>query len=124
MVKLQFSKFILIGILSTTVNYVIFYVLFHFFNIHYILSSAIGFISGVFAGYGLNRSWTFKVRDKHKMHAVKYCFVYAISLFLGLAFLKSLVSILHVSPKIANILMIGLTTITNFVGIKTWVFRK
>ena len=120
----QFSKFVLVGILATIVNYGSFYILFHFLSVHYLIASASGFMAGVLAGYPLNRIWTFQAHDK-KRHRdiVKYYSVYVVSLSLSLLFLKITVGVFGIDPRIANIFAIGLTTCTNFLGLKFIVFR-
>ena len=122
-IKKQFLKFIIVGGFSTIVNYSVFYFLYEILEVHYIISSASGFIVGVFAGYGFNKKWTFGIREKAARYAYKYYIVYIISLILSLFVLKFLVSQIGLSPEIANVLTICFTTITNFVGIKLWVFR-
>jgi putative flippase GtrA len=123
-ISTQFYKFIVVGVWSTIINYGIFYILLEFLNINYLISSAVGFISGVFAGYGFNRKWTFKVEKKKKYtEIIKYYTVYIVSLILSLLFLKIIVDAVGVDPRIANILAIGLTTCTNFIGIKIVVFK-
>jgi len=120
----QIFKFITVGFWSTMINYGIFYILLEFFSIHYLMASAIGFVSGVFAGYGFNRKWTFKVqKEKKYTEIIKYYTVYIVSLILGLFFLTILVDVLGVDPRIANILAVGFTTCTNFIAIKIIVFK-
>lgn len=124
MITQQFLKFIVIGGVSTIINYIVFYALYEFGSINYVISSAAGFIIGVFVGYGFNKRWTFGVKERTKQYVYKYYVVYTISLLLGLGFLKLLVVVLGLVPQIANVLTIGLTTCTNFMGTKFWVFRK
>lgn len=124
MIKQQFLKFIVIGVLSTIVNYSVFYILYEFLTLHYIAASALGFISGVIFGYELNKNWTFAVQKESSRYFYTYFLVYLFSLVLGLMFLEFLVSGLGIIPELANFLTIGLTTCTNFVGIKFWVFKK
>jgi putative flippase GtrA len=125
MIKKQFSKFILVGLLSTTVNYLIFFIALHYFFINYLISSGIGFIAGVFAGFFLNKNWTFDSRFvQTKRIIISYFLVYIFSLALSLVFLKITVGIFHASPEIANLLAICLTTCTNFIGTKFYVFKK
>jgi putative flippase GtrA len=124
MIKKQFFRFIVIGMLSTIVNYACFYAFLTLLSVNYIIASAAGFILGVFAGYFFNKSWTFEVTEKSKANVVKYYFVYIASLILSLAFLKVTVGHMGISAKIANIIAIGITTCTNFIGIKFWVFKK
>jgi len=125
MIKKQFSKFILVGLLSTAVNYLIFFIALHYFFINYLISSGIGFIAGVFAGFFLNKNWTFDSRPvQTKRIIISYFLVYIFSLALSLVFLKIAVGIFHISPEIANLLAICLTTCTNFIGTKFYVFKK
>ncbi|MDG1436751.1 MAG: GtrA family protein [Rickettsiaceae bacterium] len=123
-VSKQFYRFIVVGVWSTIINYGIFIALLELMDINYLLASAMGFISGVFAGYGFNRKWTFKVEAKKgNAEIIKYYIVYSASLVLSLAFLHGVVDVLGLDPKIANILAVGLTTCTNFIGIKIMVFK-
>lgn len=75
-------------------------------------------------GYRLNKTWTFEIKVTEENYVYKYYFVYTASLFLSLIFLDFLVSKLSIIPEIANILTIGLTTCTNFIGTKFWAFKK
>ncbi len=124
MLKKQFVKFIIIGLFSTFINYGVFYILYDFFSVYYVFSSAIGFITGVLSGYRLNKIWAFEVEEKRPQYIYGYFIVYSFSLFLGLGFLSFLVTISNLIPELANILTIGLTTCTNFSGIKFFVFKK
>ncbi|MCP4050644.1 MAG: GtrA family protein [bacterium] len=117
-------KFIVVGILCTIVNYLVFFVLLDFLHWHYLLSSGTGFFSGVLVGYFFNRAWTFQIEDKSKTLLIKYSFVYICSLIISLAFLRLSVGVLGVNAKIANVIAIGITTCTNFSGIKFWAFGK
>lgn len=123
-VSTEFYKFIMVGSWSTVINYGMFYALLQLVGINYLISSAIGFICGVFAGYELNRRWTFRVgKEKSYTEYIKYFTIYMLSLLLSLIFLKCTVYIIGLDPKVANILAIGLTTCTNFIGIKIMVFK-
>ena len=124
MIKKQFLKFVVIGVLSTTVNYSIFYILYQSLSVYYMKASSMGFIVGVLAGYRLNKSWTFCIKEKTKDYIYKYFIVYFISLILGLGLLKFFVTVLGIVPKLATFLMIGFTTCTNFLGTKFLVFKR
>jgi len=123
--KKQFSRFIVIGLISTLVNYLIFFGALHYLSLQYLVASAIGFIGGVIVGFFCNKSWTFESRDtKSRDIVVKYSAVYLASLVIGMICLKIMVDFLYFSPELANFLVIGVTTCTNFVGVKTFVFKK
>ena len=115
-------KFIVVGVFSTIVNYLCFYILYEFVHINYMISSASGYMLGVLAGYVLNKRWTFKSDSKSKTEIVKYYVVYLISLAISLKALELLVTGFGLDPKIAQILVIGISTVINFLGLKLFIF--
>jgi len=124
MIKAQVSKFIVIGIIATILNYSVFYVLFTLFNLNYLVSASIGFFSGVILGYSLNKTWTFNVTESHNSYIVKYLTVYSFSLVTGMWLLHFLVEVMHGIPELSNIAIIFYTSCVNFIGSKIWVFKK
>ncbi len=121
--KEQLTKFLIVGGFSTILNYAIFYGLYKLIGIYYLLSSAIGFLSGVVFGYFFNKTWTFQSKSKARMEIVKYYLVYIFSLFFSLVILRIEVEYFMINPLIANIITISITTIINFAGTKFFVFR-
>ncbi|MEK6800869.1 MAG: GtrA family protein, partial [Nanoarchaeota archaeon] len=55
----QAMVFVLIGLTSTVLNYLIFLIFFAIFSINYLLSAGIGFMAGVVFGFGFNKTLTF-----------------------------------------------------------------
>lgn len=120
----EFGKFSFVGLISTAINYGSFYVL-YWFGIHYLLASIIGYCAGVLVGYALNRTWTFAGKGAKAIgrEFIFYWIVYLVSLLLSTLFLFFLVDVLTLSAPLANILAIGLSTATNFIGLKWIVFH-
>jgi len=117
-----FIKFCIVGGIATVFNYALFFFLFQN-GLHYLVASGSGYILGVFIGFLLNKYFTFQSKStKYHVELSKYFLVYAISLILGLGLLKMLVFI-GIPVLIANVFTIGLTTITNFLGSRFFVFR-
>lgn len=120
----RFIKFLIVGGTCTLINYAIFYFLFNFFALQYLLSSAVGYISGLVIGYYVNKFWTYSVdKGSEEKYMFKYLLVYLTSLAGSTLFLKLLVDILNLDPRLANVFAIGLSTITNFVGTNFLVFK-
>lgn len=118
-------KFGIVGILSTLFNYSVFVFFYKIISIHYIISSILGYISGLLLGYQLNKNWTFIDQvDKSKSYIVDYIKVYGISLILSQVFLLFIVEILLINPLYANILAIALSTVINFIGTNFFVFKN
>lgn len=123
MITRQFSKFVVIGVVSTIINYIVFLLLLNYLNMNYLASSTIGFFAGVFAGFSFNRNWTFQVNERNTAQLLKYYLVYSLSLLLGLVTLRILVDSFGIPPQYANVAMICQTTLTNFGGTKWYVFK-
>lgn len=122
-VSRQFFRFIVTGVISTILNYAVFYILLTALLIPYLISSAVGFLSGMFLGYRLNRDWTYQAKSQQNQHMPRYVLLYIFSLMAGLGFLRALVSLAGIPPEIANVATIALTTMINFAGTKLWVFK-
>ena len=118
-------KFLVVGSLSTILNYLVFATFFLVLNFQYLTSFTIGFLSGVALGYILNRSWTFQISDSYPMrYFFHYTIVYITSLLIGLLCMRIAVEILSIHPLVSNIGVICITTCTNYSGIRFWVFKN
>jgi putative flippase GtrA len=118
-------RFLIVGGASTCVNYGIYLLLYLVVLLRYEYAFIMGFLSGVAFGYLLNRSWTFQVRSgDHKRDVWRYFIVYTASLLVGLVCMRLAVEVLDVDPRVANLCIILVTTYTNYIGIRFWVFRK
>jgi putative flippase GtrA len=124
MIKSQFIRFAVVGIISTALNYSLFLLLLSVFSINYLIASAFGYVCGLCLGYPLNRLWTFELVQDSSDKKIKYLLVYLLSLVMGLVLLEFLVVNLLFRPEIANIFVIGFLTLAKFVGIKYLVFKK
>ena len=120
----QFLKFCMVGVVGVSFNYLIFFMFYSLFNVFYVVSSGIGFVSAIFLAYGLNKKYTFEQRRKSKMAFIEYFLVNIFSLFLGLIVLASLVEFLNLNVYFSNFLSLGITTASNFLGSKYIVFSE
>lgn len=118
------SKFIVIGIISTILNYTSFFIFYKYFKIYYLLSSTLGFILGLVIGFYFNKQWTFEYKGNNKNIFIKYLTLYLISLIISQIFLYTLVSYLYIIPLIGNIFCICISTAINFIGLRMYIFRN
>lgn len=118
------TKFIVVGGVSTLVNYGTFYVLTKFLHVNPILASISGYITGLILGFFLNNFWTFENRTYNPKLIAGYCLVYLISLGLSTSFLWLVVHQYHQNPYYMNIVAIGISTVFNFVGLKTIIYKN
>ena len=118
----QFIKFCIVGFFGALLNYSTFFILYNYLSVYYIISSGTGFILSVFLAFYLNKKYTFNIVTKSKNKLVKYFSVNIFSLILGLLSLAFFVEILFINIYIANLLIIGIQTTSNFLGSKLFVF--
>lgn len=132
--SLQMKRFIIVGAISTIINYCItvFLVL---IKISPEYASGGGYIAGFLMGYPLNKHWSFDAKnsERFKQEFIKYFFVYGVSFFINsiLAYYsyKYFTSLCFfpnaiVVKVVYYIPVIVITTIINFWGCKYIVFRK
>ena len=120
----QFFRFVIVGSISTIINYSSFYLFYTFLTINYVVSSATGYVAGLLVGFVINKSWTFGAEGQYRKFIFTYLIIYILSLLIGVMFIRFLVEELKIMPEIANIMVIGVTTLTNFIGVKFLVFKK
>ncbi len=120
----QFISFGIVGVSNTLISYLT-YVLLVSFNVHPQIANIFGFILSVANAYLLNRYWVFKeTAKKSKMQTVKFFAVYVMTFFMGVFFLFLYIDVLNLNKYIAPILSLIVTTPTNFLLNKLWVFKE
>ncbi len=124
-----FVKFVVVGVLSTILNYAVFAVLLRGLHVQYLVASAIGYCSGLIFGYFLNRNWTFASEkaaggQAQSREFVLYLAIYLFSLGVGLLLLRLLTHRLGVDPRLGNLLVIAVETTINFLGLRFLVFSQ
>jgi putative flippase GtrA len=120
----QAARFLVIGFISTAINYSLFLILFlsGFFN--YLFSSGLGYISGMIFGFYYNRKVTFYSKEGIKKSLLVYLIVYIGSLLISLYLLDLFVEKYNSDVLLTNLLLLILTTLTNFFGVKIFAFRN
>ena len=119
-------KFLIVGVIGTVINYLVFYLIYSIWNVNYILACIVGYISGLFLGFYLNKEWTFKRNDhvfSGKSLVLRYICLYGFTLVIAVLVLYLIVEIANVNPLFGYIVSIFCSTVLNFYGLKYVVFR-
>ena len=117
-------RFSVVGLMSTGVNYACFVLLYKVLQLHYILSSSIGYIIGLLLGYILNKNWTFiKKVDIDKSYIFQYSIAQIMALVFCQALLFYLVEFLRFGPLWANVIALAFAAIVSFLLIDIFVFK-
>jgi putative flippase GtrA len=118
-------KFLIVGIVSSLFNLLVFYILFYQFKLNDLVSYSVAYIFGVLIGFFLNKNWSFNNQDKNwKPLLIRYFLVYTFNLFFGMLCFKVLNTIFSYEDIIIQIFVIGITATCNYLGLKTIVFKK
>ncbi len=120
----QLAKFCLVGATGYVVNLVVFTLLVHGFELHYLVAATCSFLVAVTNNYAWNRLWTFSGQRGHVAYqGLRFLVVSTLSLAANLLILHLLVQ-LGVGKVLAQAIAIVLVTPLNFVGNKVWSFRE
>jgi len=117
------SKFIVVGGISTVLNYLLFYLLHGGLKANVLVSSATGYIFGLTVGFVLNHFWTYSMEKFYWGKAAGYLLVYMGSLGVSTLFLWLTVDRAGYNPFIMNVFAIGITTMLNFIGLHFYTYR-
>ena len=119
----QEIRFLFVGILNTIVGYGI-YAFLVFFHMHYLVANTISTILGVLHSYLWNRYFTFRSKEKAGTELIKFISVYLLSYVIGTCTLYLFNHYLHISPYLAGLINLVITTLISYFGHKNFSFKK
>ncbi|MGG4467172.1 GtrA family protein [Paenibacillus alvei] len=121
---LVFLKFGIVGSLNTIIDFVV-YALLTSVGANYLLSQILSYSCGLLNSYFVNRTWTFKQKDKASMKEfIRFLAVNAATLSLTLILLDFLYTKQGLNLLLSKFLVTAIGTIFNFIGTKMLVFTK
>lgn len=120
----QAMLFLLIGLISTIINYFLFFVFYVFLSINFLISAAAGFLAGMIFGFFYNMEYTFRSKREIRKSLPVYFGVYLFSLSLNIFFLNFFVKNFNTNVLLTNFFLLIFTTFINFFGIKIFAFKN
>jgi putative flippase GtrA len=119
----QLYRFVIVGLLNTTLNYSVFYFLF-IVGLDYRVSGIAAFIAGGILSFFLNGAWTFNSSSKDKTIIKKYILAQVMSLVVHSISQITAVELLLVHEHISQLIGIMVSMIFNFICLKFFVFAR
>lgn len=117
----QFFRFVLVGLLSTLLNFM-FYQLLNYFNIQIELSAVIAYIIGLICSFIFGKTWVFENNsDKIKKQFFKFILIYMTSLILYTLIISYFND--DYGKTYSWLFAISISTLINFFGSKYAVFK-
>ena len=120
--SIQGIRFLFVGGLNTLVGYGI-YALLVYLNVNYLVANTISTIIGVAHSYLWNRYFTFKSKQKALKEITKFVSVYIASYLIGMCTLFIFKDKLNISPYIAGLINLVITTLISYFGHKYISFK-
>ena len=118
----QFIKFVIVGLVSTLYNYIVYIILFLLFK-QIILASIIGYMVGLLNSYFFGKRWVFRIESsKNKRLILYFLVVYAFGA-LGSSTIIYFINNIYYDYNLAWFLGTIYAVINNFLGSKFIVFK-
>ena len=107
--------YLVVGVITTVINYAVYLFFTDVVNIHYIASNIIAWVAAVAFAYFANGKWVYRSTFRR---SVKEAFSFVLSRLFSLGLetvcLFLLVDLLHVNQRIAKLLMQVMVTVVNY----------
>ncbi len=124
-IALQFIKFGMVGVVNTSISLAIYYIVIYFNSDLYLVGSIFGFLVSTLNAYILNSKFVFKSKEnKGKSTLIRTYIAYIFGLLLQTFLLYLFVDILLIGKNLAPIICLFITTPTNYLTNKLWVYSK
>jgi len=120
----RFSRFLVVGALSTAIQYVILIALVESLSAAPTFASGIGFVVSSIANYHLNYGFTFQSDLPHRVAAPRFVMTAVFGLTLNSAAMFVFAELLSLQYVFAQILATSLTICWNFFANQAWSFSS
>lgn len=121
----QVVKFGLVGALNTGVDLGFYLIFNRLLHIYYLTSKVLSFAIAASNSYILNKTWTFRNKDKnYAKQFLQFLVVSSVGLALNATMMYLLVSIVHLSDMISFFLAVLTVMTWNFFANKYWTFKE
>ena len=125
-----FFKFIMVGLINTTVGTGVMFVAYNLFHCSYWVSSALNYIIGSIISFILNKKFTFENKEKGVKPILKYiltigsCYIlaYGVAKPVSKALLSSFS--VKIQENAAMLVGMGIFVISNYLGQRFFAFKK
>ncbi len=120
----EYIMYLVFGVLTTVVNWVIYFPLTNIFHIHYQIANVIAWICAVVFAYFTNREWVFESKNKNKaLEFIKFMSGRVFSLLAEMALLFVLIDLISVNENLSKILGAVVVVVLNYIVSKVFVFK-
>ncbi|MRN79352.1 GtrA family protein [Brucella sp. 10RB9210] len=117
----QLAKYGLVGIVNTTITFVIVIIL-SAVGLNPYMSNAIGFAAGLLNSYFMNKAFTFKVISHISGDIIKFLYAFFIAYIVNIVVLHFLLKFTTENNTLCQLIAMFTYNVAFFVMMKSWVF--
>ncbi len=122
----EFLNYLIFGILTTVVNYVVYFLLYNLFNINYIVSNTVAWIAAVLFAYFTNKRYVFNDSDESTSDKIRKFLTFVtgrlLTYFIETIWLVITVGLFRMNANVSKILVAVIVIIANYFISKFLVF--
>lgn len=121
----EIINYLIFGVLTTLVNFIVYFVCRKVFHIVYMISKAIAWIIAVLFAYITNRKFVFEDKSDNLINEIYQFYKYRVfSLGIELLLMYVFVEIFGIDDVIASLPVTFIVVVINYVFSKLFVFKK
>ena len=121
--RVQFLKFIALGVMNTAVSLIVIYVLIKI-GLNYRLSNFIGYIAGLINSFIFNKVWVFKTKKNLIKEGLTFIIVFALCYGVQYLMLLLMVERYDINKYVSQFLSMGIYTFLNFILNRIFTFKN
>lgn len=119
-----FITFALVGMMNTLIDWGVFWLTYSLVGMHYLVAQTIAYSCGMINSYVLNKSWTFKVKNKaNPAETGKFLVVNLVCLCLSYVLLYGWNAFVGEYMFIGKVAVTAILMVLNYLLNKQWVFK-
>lgn len=120
----EFSKFVIVGIIRTIMGMVIVFIPYNVWGVNYILCNVVGYSVALVTGFIMHRKWAFESQNRWTNEIIPYLATFGLGFLVNMILLLIFAEKLGMNKNISLVIASGGFTLTNYLGNKLWTFRK
>ena len=118
------ALFSLVGLSNTLIDYIVFFLLYHWFSDYYQAVQLVSYSCGMVNSFLLNKYWTFQKKNvPGKAEILKFITVNTLALSVASISLYVASHNLGLHMFICKTIATGMSLVVNYTGSKFWVFK-
>lgn len=120
----QFCRYIVVGLISFSLEYSLFYISFQYFKWWYVLAHMMSLIPVFWLNFILNRLWSFRSREKLGRQLSVYGILFVFNIFISDLLIFWLAGKLLIDPRWAKLMVMAVIILWNFILYKRVIYKR